>query len=255
MDERCGRPEPARALVRTIAGILIITTCGLPCASGQSAREFEVASVKLNHSGDLSSGEHTGRGRLTVTNDTLKQLIRFAFDVWDFQIEGGPRWLDADRFDIVATTGSSDVITNQQLRRLLQALLADRFQLKAHRETKEMTVYSLVVTKNGPKLTEHTGDGGGDSSTNASTGNIRATRATMATLANSLSGVMGRPVIDNTRLRGTFDYKLVWAPEQADSTAPSIFTAVQEQLGLRLESAKGPIEMLLIDGAEKPSEN
>jgi len=66
---------------------------------------------------------------------------------------------------------------------------------------------------------------------------------------------MGRPVIDNTRLRGTFDYKLVWAPEQADSTAPSIFTAVQEQLGLRLESAKGPIEMLLIDGAEKPSEN
>ena len=217
---------------------------------------FEVASVRPNHTGDVSSGEHTGRGRLTVTNDTLKQLILVAFDVKDFQIEGGPRWLDSDRYDIVATTGSSEQITNQQLRPLLQALLADRFQLKAHRETKEMSIYSLVVAKNGPKLTEHTGGGAGDSSTNPSTGNIRAANVTMTTLANSLSQVMGRPVIDNTDLKTNFDYKLVWAPpEQMNSTAPSIFTALKEQLGLRMESTKGPVEMLIIDSAEKASEN
>jgi uncharacterized protein (TIGR03435 family) len=218
--------------------------------------QFEVASIKPNHSGNRAWGENTGHGRLTVTNDTLKELIRLAFDVKDFQIESGPRWLDSDRYDIAATTGSVEDITDQQLRPLLQALLADRFQLKAHRETKEMTTYSLVIAKGGPKLAEHTGGGGGDSSTNSSAGNIRATNVTMMALANSLSRIMGRLVSDNTGLNGTFDYQLVWAPpEQTDSTAPSIFTALEEQLGLKLESSKGPVQVLVIDSVSKPSKN
>jgi uncharacterized protein (TIGR03435 family) len=195
---------------------------------------------------------------MTVTNDTLKQLICVASEVRDFQVEGGPRWLDSDRYDIVATTGRDEDITDRRLLRpLLQVLLADRFKLKVHRETKETAIYSLVVAKNGPKLTKHKGgDGGGDSFTDASTGNIRATNVTMMALANSLSHVIGRPVIDNTRLGGTFDYKLVWGPaERTDSAAPSIYTAMQEQLGLRLKSAEGPVEMLVIDSAEKASEN
>lgn len=247
MAESCGGIIPR---------IVIVTMAGLSCAGGQSIREFEVASVKLNHSGNSSSGEHTGPGRLTITNDTLKDLLRVAYDVKDFQIEGGPRWLDSDRYDIVATTGRSEAITNQQLRPLLQALLADRFHLKTHRETRDMIVYSLVVAKNGPKLTAHTGGGGGDShTTNASTGNITGTNATMATLANSLSQVTGRPVSDKTAIEGRFDYRIVWVPDQTDSSGPSIFTAVQEQLGLRLDSTKGPVEMLVIDSAEKASEN
>lgn len=238
--------------------VLALLCLSVSALAQQQSPQFEVASVKPNHSGNTSSGENTGHGRLTVTNDTLKQLIRIAFDIKDFQIEGGPRWLDSDRYDIVATTGSAEDITDQQLRPLLQALLADRFQLKAHRETRKMAIYSLVVAKNGPKVTKHTGGGGGDSFTNASTGNIRATNATMTTLANSLSRVMGRPVINNTRLKGTFDYKLVWAPSEQTNRfdgAPSIFTAVREQLGLRLASAKGPVEMLVIESAEKASEN
>ena len=197
---------------------------------------FEVASVKPNVSVTENSGENTAAGRFTATNDTLKQLLQLAFDVKGFQITGGPGWLDAARYDIVATT------------------LADRFALKFHRETRELTVYSLAVAKNGPKLTTH--QGAGYSSSSSAAGSMSATKATMAMLASRLERQLGRTVADRTGLTGEYDYKLTWAPDQAaDSAGPSIFTALEEQLGLRLDSAKGPVEIIVIESAEKPSAN
>jgi uncharacterized protein (TIGR03435 family) len=184
----------------------------------------------------------------------LKQLLQLAFDVKGFQIAGGPGWLDAARYDIVATTGKPGDIDDRELRPMLQALLADRFALKFHRETRELTVYSLAVAKNGPKLTAH--QGAGNSSSSSSSGYMSATKATMTMLASRLERQLGRTVADHTGLAGEYDYRLSWVPDQAaDSMGPSIFTALEEQLGLRLDSAKGPVEIIVIESAEKPSAN
>jgi len=232
--------------------VLLIAAASIPANAQTPA--FEVASIKPNPSITENSGENTARGRFTATNDSLKQLLQLAFDVKDFQIVGGPGWLGTARYDIVATTGKPGDVGDAELRPLLQSLLVDRFVLRFHRETRESTVYALVVAKNGPKLTGHTGDG--DSSSGTSSGSMRASKVTMAMLASRLERQLGRTVTDHTGLTGEYDFKLTWTPDQnADATGPSIFTALQEQLGLKLDSAKGPVEIIVIDSVEKPSEN
>jgi uncharacterized protein (TIGR03435 family) len=133
-------------------------------------------------------------------------------------------------------------------------LLADRFKLRSHSEKREETAYSLVIAKAGPKLTVHTG--AKESSSTTANGTLRATKATTATLAGTLGRILSRPVTDNTGLKGEYDYKLQWgATEQPDSPLPSIFSALQEQLGLKLNSTRTLVDILVIDGAQKPSEN
>lgn len=239
-------------MIRSSA-LLIMTVASL---LGQS---FEVASVKPNESGSGSSSTHTGHGNLTATNVSVLMLMESAFGVKDFQIEGGPGWIGTQRYDIVAKSNSPRDLSEEELRPLLQSLLADRFQLKFHRETKEFQVYSLVVAKGGPKLKEHIAETGG-ASTNISSGSGKAsmtsTKSTIARLADNLGHQLGRVVIDNTGLKGEFDYKMEWSPDQTgESSGPTIFTALQEQLGLKLESAKGPVGMIVIDSAEKAAEN
>lgn len=141
----------------------------------------------------------------------------------------------------------------------VRAMLADRFSLRVHRETIEGSVYALVLAKSGPKLTAHTetpGVTGIGSSSRSGKASIEGSKASMAGLADHLAGKVGRPVIDKTGLTGEYDFRLEWASEQAaDSTLPSLFTAIQEELGLKLESTKGPIEMIIVDKASKASEN
>jgi len=189
-----------------------------------------------------------------------------AYDVRNYQLLGSPDWVNDDPYDIAAKAEGDSALTVDQVRQLLQALLADRFQLKLHRETKELSIYSLVVGKNGQKLKEATGD---QFSMNIirrpGQTLITVSKGTMAQLSATLSSQVGRPVLDMTGLKGGYDFKLTFAPEslQADANAaasdsnnaPSIFTAVQEQLGLRLDSTKGPVEVLVIDHVERPSEN
>jgi uncharacterized protein (TIGR03435 family) len=218
---------------------------------------FEVASIKSNRSQSGSSGENTSRGRLTVTNDSLKELIQLAFDVKDFQIEG-PAWLGTEKYDIVATTGNDRDLNDAELRPLLQSLLAGRFAFRFHRETRQSTVYALKVAKSGPKMKAHAGEGGSSSNTSGGVGqrSMTVTNVSMPMLAKRLERQVGRTVVDETGLSGGYDFKLEWSPEQtAESSLPSIFTALQEQLGLRLDSAKGPVEIIVIDGVEKASEN
>jgi uncharacterized protein (TIGR03435 family) len=171
--------------------------------------------------------------------------------VRDFQIIGGPAWVNSEGFDIEAKGDHS--ASDAQLGQMVQSLLADRFKLALHRETRQLPVYALVVAKNGPKIRESTaarpGMAGGP-------GQLDAQKISLQVFTQTLGRQLDHPVLDQTGLTGRYDFKLNWSPDESDATGgPSIFTAVQEQLGLKLETQTGPVEVLVIDHAEKPSDN
>jgi bla regulator protein blaR1 len=282
-------------------------------AAGQAPPpQFEVASVKPNKSGDgrMMLGVQPG-GRFTATNVALRMLIRNAYQLQDFQIVGGPDWLTSDRFDIVAKSEADDLgdpfraekqgePSRGQL--MMRALLADRFKLQVHNETREMPIFALVLARSdgklGPQLQKSSTDcealraagrGRGQGGPPAALappqpgdrmqcgirigpGNMAAGGSTLAQFAMSIGMFVGRIVVDRTGLTGAYDFNLTWTPDQIanrppgapeplingvpiDPNGPSIFTAVQEQLGLKLESQKGPVNVLVIDRAEHPIEN
>lgn len=214
----------------------------------------------------------TSHGRLTATNVPLRILIQKGFHVKDFQISGGPGWVGTERYDIVAKTESAD-ISDDDLWLLLQPLLTDRFKLKFHLETKQLPVYSLVIAKGGPKMKLHNGDDEPMVKGRISSGKatLETTKISMKKLADVLGDDVDRTVVDNTGLKGGYDFKLEWAQdhpgedpgssilgtlqESLGISGPSVFTAVQEQLGLKLESAKGPVRIIVIDSVERASAN
>jgi uncharacterized protein (TIGR03435 family) len=196
-----------------------------------------------------SSGIKTNHGRLTATNVTLKRCIMGAYGLGPNQIAGGPDWLDTDRFDIEAKSDRPEDGDGELMARL-QTLLAERFKLAVHCETRTISAYVLEVARNGPKLEKAEGE---QARTNSGRGLIDASTITMTRFAEVLSRQMALPVVDNTGLQGAFNLKLQWTPEIDNGL--SIFTAIQEQLGLRLQSRKTPVENLVVDRAEKPSEN
>jgi uncharacterized protein (TIGR03435 family) len=240
-----------------IALILCLPAC---------AQEFEVASVKPNLSGATNMGNQAlPGGRYVATNISLRRLIAVAYAVTDHQIFGDIKWLDSDRFDISAK-GSHNVELSE-LRLMLRALLAERFNLKVHSETRELPRFALTVVKpgvTGPGLTASPGACGPDSgacrTANMGKGRLRAQRAFISQLADRLSTQLGETVVDNTGLTGTWDMVMTWTPDSepgapADLTGPSLFTAIQEQLGLKLQSGKGPVPVVVIDSADKPASN
>jgi uncharacterized protein (TIGR03435 family) len=241
-------------------GTLVLTCAAL---LGQT---FEVASVKP--SDPDSRGTHTDfpNGTFHATGVTAKLCIILAYDIQAFQLEGGPSWIANERYDIEAKVaagqvkGAHDPERIVQMRTGLQALLADRFQLAIHRETKVMPAYVLVAAKSGFKLKETPDNGRGTNVGTNGSGKLTAQQISMQSLASNLSWLLNSPVVDMTGIKGVFDLKLEWAPDEGAAPAepalgPSIFTALQEQLGLRLEKQKAPVEMIVIDRIEKPSEN
>jgi uncharacterized protein (TIGR03435 family) len=222
----------------------------------QARPQFEVASVKPFNPDQLNapSGGKSGHGRLTMSNVTLKRCIMGAYGVGPTQIQGGPSWLDSDRYEIVAKAGQA--VGDAVLMEMLQSLLADRFKLSIRRETKLIDAFVLDVARNGPKL-ERAEDG--ESASSNARGLIDAKVMTMDRFAEVLSRQMDRPVVNHTGLRGVFNLKLEWAPEASApdpaDTRTSIFTAIQDQIGLRLRAQKTSLEVLMIEHAEKPSEN
>jgi bla regulator protein BlaR1 len=238
---------------------------------------FEVASVKPADTNDqlFFIGFQPG-GRFTA-NANLKMVIGAAYDVRNHQISGGPSWIESAKFEIEAKAeNGADFAPGPngagQERLMLQSLLEERFKLALHRETKEEPVYELTVGKGGPKLKEVADPGkGGPQGMGMGRGKLTGTAAPIAILVNVLSQQLGRSVIDKTGLGGRYDFTLTYTPDASQAAAfgppgpnappppdpngPSIFTAIQEQLGLRLESAKGPVDVLVIDHAEKPDAN
>lgn len=243
-------------MIREIACVMLCA-CGLVFGQSEPAPRFEVASIKASQGNPISSGIYTGHGWLTATNVTLKRCIIGAYAVGPNQLIGGPDWLESDRFEISAK--AEQPVGDSDLMAMLQTLLAERFKLALHRESKPIEAYVLEIGKNGPKLKK--GDGG-DSKTGNGRGDITATNATMDRFAEILSRQMDLPVVNHTGLEGVFHLRLQWTPESAKKTAdgistegPSVFTAVQEQLGLRLRAQKVPVNVLVIDHVERPSEN
>src|SRR5215475_8277005 len=242
-------------------------------AQAPSQQDFEVASIKRSEPGNLrgSTFEFLTGGGLRIANGTLRAILETAYDVREFQILGGPGWVNSERYDILARSAASLAngagATNdvKAVRLRLQALLRQRFNLEVHRETRELPEYALEVAKKGPKLIQ---DDASNGSNNARKGIQRScdqmigTNTTMANLSLMLARQLDRPVLDRTGLTGKYNFQFAWTPDTGpcsgspeSSNAPSIFTALEDTLGLRLESIKGPVDTLIIDRAERPSEN
>jgi uncharacterized protein (TIGR03435 family) len=226
-----------------------------------AAPRFEVASIKPSTASvNDTSGVTTGRNRLEAANVTLKRCIIGAYGVGPQQVIGGPDWLDTDRFAIDARADRR-IDEDAIFMLMLRDLLADRFKLALHRETRNLPVYVLEVARNGPKLEKADPV---EASTNTSSDNtsilVDARHADMDSFARTLARQTALPVINQTGLEGFFTFKLRWLRDTARRPDPelegaSLFTAIQEQLGLRLRSEKAPVEVLVIDHAERPSAN
>jgi len=294
---------------KTLVAVLIalapaaVFTQQPPATPADSSLAFEVASIKLNNSGDnrVGLGAAPNSDRFNATNVTLRLLIRQAYQIQDFQMDGGPKWLDTERYDIVAKA-PAPILTLVQgrppagpgapgpLQFMLRALLADRFKLAVHNETKEQSVYALVKARSdgklGSRLTPSTTDcaalfrGGRGAPPPPVPGErppcgmmlapnrMLGGAMSMAQLAQALSPRVNRVVLDRTGLTGAFVLDLEFTPDQpgpggalqpgggpqtAPSDGPSIYTAIQEQLGLKLDSQRGPVDVLVIDHAEQPT--
>jgi uncharacterized protein (TIGR03435 family) len=248
-----------------------------PPTPAASRPQFEVASVKRNNSGRQVARFNGGAGRWTATNALVSVLIKIAYRVQDFQIIGAPAWISSERYDIEAK-GEGNLGNNEINAPMLQALIEERFKAAVHGETRDMPVYFLTVAKSGSKLKasqcitkdpntpvppgqprpSFCGNGTVDY------GLIRVTGTRLQYLADNLSGLLKRKVLDNTGLAGQFDVDLKWTPDlttpgsnpaSASDGGPSIFTAIEEQLGLKLESGRAPIDVLVIDHIDHASNN
>ncbi|HVV47942.1 MAG TPA: TIGR03435 family protein [Bryobacteraceae bacterium] len=238
---------------------LLLAACFATALTAQTPPRmaFDVASVKPSVSGAPSTSD-IQPGRFHCTNKSVAWLMWIAYSIEDNQLSNAPDWVRSAGFDIEARTqAASAAEMESHLGPLLQSLLEDRFHLKVHREDRQTTLYSLVVAKNGPKMKR-------SDTPNPSMGNslqdgkmvLKAEGLSMGGLARFLSRQAGRPVADKTGLSGNYDVKLEWSPDQnPDSAADSIFSAIQEQLGLRIEATKGPVSFVVIDSVERPSEN
>jgi uncharacterized protein (TIGR03435 family) len=293
--ERAGRKMLlALELVLTVAASLAVTSFaqapssqtaaalkpGIPAIAARPA--FEVSTVKPNKSGNSGSDTDFRDGRFTASNISLKNLLQYrAYGIPASRIFGGPKWIDSERFDIEAKTDGAvahwlrTLARDQrrvQMQVMFQQLLADRFKLAVHWETRDLPVYAIVVAKKGPTL-HPSQEPDGSSDTSAHDGQFTAHNISAAQLADALtqelSRELGRVVIDKTGIQGKYDVSLKWVPDSGaalmsggtagpalpPNSGPSIFTAIQEQLGLKLRSAKAPVQVLVVDHAEMPSEN
>jgi uncharacterized protein (TIGR03435 family) len=245
--------------------VLCTTAWAIQNVNPSPLPSFEVASIKPNKSGraEMDFQPLIG-GRFTVGNVTLKTLIVSAFRVTDFQILGGPGWMDSDRFDVNAKAGRN-VSLNEALQ-MLQTLLKERFMLVAHREMREQTIYSLKAIKDRPNLTPTRGNDEGGVKVLPVPGQTSALQVvgknmTMQHLADVIGSQLRGPVHDQTGLTGSFDFAFTLdkPPDVPGGTEPdltsAIVTALQEQLGLKLEANKGQADILVVDSAERPTEN
>jgi bla regulator protein blaR1 len=233
---------------------------------------FEVATIKPSIP-DRPGKLFTVKGRQVITiNTTTSDLITFAYDLHMKQIIGGPAWMQSEKYDVTGQPESQGTPSRAQLSAMMQKLLEDRFKLTFHREKRELPAYAITVAPGGPKLTKNdTNPNGLPGLFFKGLGTLPGTNATMGDLARAMeTAVLDRPVVDRTGLQGRWDFTLRWTPDETQfvnmgvrvpppsndpDAPPGLFTAFQEQLGLKLDSTRAPVEVLVVDRIEKPSEN
>jgi uncharacterized protein (TIGR03435 family) len=267
----------AATIALSACGSVLLTAGQADLAGRQPV--FEIASIKLNTSGERRATMDTPPGgRFTATNIPARAMIAYAYNIQERQVVGGPPWLDKDRFDVEAkgTATSPAALTPNgaptPTRQMLRSLLAERFSLATHNEERDAPVYHLVLNEPtrglGPRIHRTSADcsDARPCRINLTLGALNADGRSLTQLGNILSQFVQRPVFDRTGIPGMFAIDLTWTPEQignapvdalppTDLDRPGLFTAVQEQLGLRLQPARGPLPTLVIDHAERPSPN
>jgi uncharacterized protein (TIGR03435 family) len=233
---------------------------------------FEVATIKPSIP-DRPGKVFTVKGRQVITiNTTTNDLINFAYDLHPRQIVGATPWMESEKYDVTGQPESEGQPTRAQLSEMMRKLLEDRFKLTFHREKRELPVYAITVAPGGPKLTKNdTNPNGLPGLFFKGLGTLPGMNATIEDLARAMqTAVLDRPVVDRTGIQGRYDFLLRWTPDETQfagmgvkipppsndpDAPPALFTAFQEQLGLKLESARAPVEVIVVDRIEKPSEN
>jgi uncharacterized protein (TIGR03435 family) len=265
-------------LVRLLIGLLVAVSA-VSVAAAQAppatkpAERFEVASIRPNPGTGFSRINTEPGGRYLVVNFPLVDVILSAFDLRSFQLVDVPRWVQVEKFDIVANTGRDEYLSVVAMRPLIRTLLAERFQLEVSREQRDTQTYALVRVspdKLGPQITPSTADCSTPEKSDPTKpgacgirmsvpGAITARGSPLNSLARFLIGSTNTFVDDETGLPGAYDFTLKWNPTLTDDTAAldrvSVFTALQEQLGLRLEPRRKPVEVVAIKRIERPTEN
>jgi uncharacterized protein (TIGR03435 family) len=253
---------------RPLAALVVVTLSCVPIraqSNTTSSPAFDVVSIKptvSNRGGGPGPFISTTAGRL-FGRGSLQFFLQYAYGVQAFQIAGRPGWFSTDRFDIEAKEPQGDNHYSQ-FPQMLRPVLTDRFHLATHRETRQLGIYSLVVARDGPKLTA--GHATDEQGTRGGNGQLVATRMTMRAFASMLSRITSRLVQDRTGLDGEFNFTLTWTPDEFQRPDPlgrppvsregaGLFTALQEQLGLRLDAGTGPVDVLVVDRVERPSDN
>jgi uncharacterized protein (TIGR03435 family) len=273
--------KPLRVAAHVLAATFAAIGVNAQAPASGPLPTFEAASIKPNRSGESRRAFRIGPGgSVTAINVTMRHIMWHAYGVQDFQIIGGPAWAASDRYDIVARAGENP--RPDQLRLMLRHLLADRFALKVQAAKRDLPIYALVMARAngapGPRLRAAEGacsTGGADAAAPAGpgpapgcgsivgNGTLRTGGINLTRLAGELMGFVGRRVEDRTGLTGNFAIELEWSPDfQADSpqaaqrsadTRPALFTALQEQLGLRLEARTGPVDVIVIESVDRPT--
>ena len=269
----------ARAGLLGTLSILTVSGCAHTFAAAQSTPAnveptkrmpasadpaFEVVTVKPSDPDARGSAIHADAGRFRIKNQTLSTMLLFAYGVHAKQIVDAPAWISADRYDADGVLDTEGEPSLKQMQRITQKMLADRFQLRFHRESREMQVYAITVAKGGPKLEKSKGDPDalGDENDQSHGGQITQTitNFSMADFALIMQFFTDRPVVDQTGLTGKWDFKWTWTADESRvapdaNAAPGMFTAIQEQLGLKLDAVKAPADAFVIDHIERPSPN
>jgi uncharacterized protein (TIGR03435 family) len=223
--------------------------------------EFEVATIKPSRPEERFAIRLYPSGVLDATSAALSDLIRFAYDVHPRQVAGGPGWIDSERYDVTAKPDIPGTPTLQQSKAMVRKLLADRFALEFHREKREMSIYAITIAQGTLKLTPSSSGANVLPSFRTAPNRIFAQNATIAEFAEIMqANLMDEPVMDRTGLgMNRYAFTLKWTPDRAQAddpeAPPDLFTAFQQQLGLRLQQTKAPADVLVIDRVEKPSAN
>jgi len=230
---------------------------------------FEVATIKPNNSGNPGKG-FTVRGREILTiNTSLADLLTFAYNIHLRQIVNGPTWMENDKYDIVGRPQAEGQPNDRQIRAMIKNLVLERFKLTVHTDKRDLPAYVLAVASGGPKMTQNTANPNGLPGLGfGAPGRMRVVNATMGDFASVMQGtVLDRPVVDRTGLQGRFDFMLNWTPDEGQfrgipippttdpNAPPGLFTAIQEQIGIKMDRMNAPVEVIVIDRVEKPSDN
>jgi uncharacterized protein (TIGR03435 family) len=252
-----------------LAGVLIVPALGqtpVPQDNPAVNPRFQVATIKPSTPEESRTTQIRGN-RFATTDTSIVDLIKYAYGLHDEEIAGGPKWLATQKFDLMCDPETATRPSSDQFKKMVQDLLADRFHMATHRETRELSVFAIVPAKAGPKLHTTTSPPDGPPVVGYAPGQLAVGNATMADFAKFLQRfVTDRPVLDETGIAGKYDLTLRWTPDDSQPGAsrqaednsgslPGFFTAIQEQLGLKLQEEKHPAEVLVIDHIEMPSEN